>query len=67
MLFNPDPSKQAHEVLFSNKITKTNHPNIIFNGNTVQKGANPKHLGLILEKKLTFNDHITSTLTTVIN
>ena len=37
MPFNPDPSKQAQEVLFSNKVVKTNHPNITFNGNTVQK------------------------------
>ena len=49
MSFNPDPSKQAQEVLFSNKVTKTNHPNIIFNGNKVQKSANQKHLGLILD------------------
>ena len=65
MSFNPDPSKQAQEILFSNKVMKTNHPNIIFNGNTVQKSANQKHLGLILDEKLTFNDHITSKLTTV--
>ena len=64
MSFNPDPSKQAQEILFSNKVMKTNHPNIIFNGNTVQKSANQKHLGLILDEKLTFNDHITSKLTT---
>ena len=65
MLFNPDFSKQALKVLFSNKVTKTNHPNIIFNGNMVQKSANQKHLSLILDEKLTFNDHITSKLTTV--
>ena len=65
MSFNPDPSKQAQEVLFCNKVIKTNHPNIIFNSNTVQKSANQKHLGLILGEKLTFNDHITSKLTTV--
>ena len=41
---------------------KTNHPNIMFNGNTVQKSANQKHLGLILDEKLTFNNHITSKL-----
>ena len=40
MSFNPDPSKQAQEILFSNKVMKTNHPNIIFNGNTVQESAN---------------------------
>ena len=62
MSFNPDPSKQAQEILFSNKVMKTNHPNIIFNGNTVQKSANQKHLGLILDEKLTFNNHITSKL-----
>ena len=67
MSFNQNPSKQAQEVLFSNKATKTNHPNIIFNGRkkTVEKSANQKHLGLILDEKLTFNDHITSKLTTV--
>ena len=65
MSFNTDPSKQAQEVLFCNKVTKTNHPNIIFNSNMVQKNANQKHLGLILGEKLTFNYHITSKLTTV--
>ena len=65
MSVNPDPSKQAQEVLFSNKATKTNHPNIIFNDNTVQKSFNQKHLGLILDEKSTFDDHITSELTAV--
>ena len=36
-----------------------------FYGNTVQKSSNQKHLGLILDEKLTFNDHITSKLTIV--
>ena len=63
MSFNPDPSKQVQEVLFSNKVNKANHPNIMFNGNMVQKSANQKHLDLILDEKLTFNDHITSKLT----
>ena len=31
----------------------------------VQNSANQKHLGLIVDEKLTFNDHITSKLTTV--
>ena len=31
----------------------------------VQKSANQKHPGLISDEKLTFNDHITSKLTTV--
>ena len=57
-------SKQAQEVLFSNKATKTNDPNIIFNDNKVQNSANQKHYDLILDEKLNFNDHITSKLTT---
>ena len=65
MQFDQDPSKQVQEVLFSNKVAKTNHPNIIFNGNTAQENADQKHLGLILDEKLTFNDRITSKLTTV--
>ena len=50
--------------MFSNKATKTNNRNIIFDGTTVQKSANWNHPGLTLDKKLTFNDHITSTFTT---
>ena len=65
MSFNLNPLRQAQEVMFSNKITKTNHPNIMFLGNTVPNSANQKHLGLILDEKLIFNDHITSRLITV--
>ena len=36
------PSKQAHAVLFSNKATDSNHPDIIFNGNMVQNSAKSK-------------------------
>ena len=49
----------------ANKATKTNHPNFTFNGNKVKNSANQKHLGLILDEKLIFNDHITSKLTFV--
>ena len=31
----------------------------------VQNGASQKHLGLILDEKVTFNNHIRSNLTTV--
>ena len=33
--FNPDPTKQATEVLFSCKITIPEHPQITFNGTVV--------------------------------
>ena len=57
MEFNPDPIKQATEVLFSCKISGPNHPQLIFNGIAVAKVNDQKHLGLdtrfeiILRKK----------------
>ena len=31
MSFNPDPSKQAQEVIFSRKLKKVSHPPLVFN------------------------------------
>ena len=56
--FNPDPLRQATEVLFSCKKNIQNHPQIIFNGITVAKVNEQKHLGLILESDLSFKKHI---------
>ena len=45
MNFNPNPLKQAQEVIFSRKMTKTNHPSLIFNDNLVHQVAIKKHVG----------------------
>ena len=58
MSFNPDITKQAQEVLFSRKTSKTIHPDLTFNNSVVQKASSQKHLGLILDQKLTFNQHL---------
>ena len=58
MEFNPDPSKQATEVLFSCKKSTPNHPQLIFNGSVVAKISNRKHLGLILDSGLSFEKHL---------
>ena len=42
--FNPNRLKQAQEVIFSCKMTKTNHPTLVFNGNPVHQAALQKHL-----------------------
>ena len=34
MNVNPDPAKQAQEVIFSRKVQTINHPPLIFNQNT---------------------------------
>ena len=54
MSFNPDPNKQATEVLFSRKINSDDHPKLTFNRNQVQRCSSQKHLGLILDNKLDF-------------
>ena len=44
MSFNPDLSKQAQEVIFSRIRLEVNHPELYFNGLTVQKTNVQKHL-----------------------
>ena len=58
MEFNPDPSKQATEVLFSCKKSSPHHPQFIFNGAAVANVNEQKHLGLILDSKLSFEKHL---------
>ena len=53
MSFDPEPSKQAVEILFSQKKIKPAHPPLFFNGLIVNKVNHHKHLGLILDSKLT--------------
>ena len=60
MSFNPDPMKQAVEVIFSRKRTTVNHPPISFNDTQVVRVNEHKHLGIILDSKLTFSSHIQS-------
>ena len=54
MEFNPDPTKQATEVLFS----CPNHPQLIFNGSVAKKVNEQKHFGLILDSGLSFKKGI---------
>ena len=58
MLFNPDPSKQAIEICFSHKRENKNYPSLMFNDTKVELATSQKHLGLILDSRLDFNEHI---------
>ena len=58
MSFNPDPTKQAVEVTFSKKKISVDHPPIFFNDVTVMKVDEHKHLGVVLDSRLTFSSHI---------
>ena len=59
MIFNPDLTKQAQEVIFSRKLSKLFHP---FNNSQVSQTKTQKHLGLILDSKLNFNEHLKDVL-----
>ena len=54
MSFNPDPSKHVQELIFSRNTTKVSHPKIFFNKVPVLQVDCQKHLGFILDSKLTF-------------
>ena len=58
MTFNPDCSKQAQEIIFSRKLKKVTHPPLLFNNNNVSQVNFQTHLGVILDVKLTFEEHL---------
>ena len=60
MIFNPDLSKQAQEVIFSRKIKKLLHPTLLFNNIPLNNSLFQNHLGLTLDIKLNFSEHIKS-------
>ena len=58
MEFNPDPLKQATQIIFSCKRNETQHPPIYFNGVEVATENEQIHLGLTLTKGLNFSKHV---------
>ena len=58
MRFNPDPNKQAQDVIFCRKINKIDHPPLYFNQNLVKSSSTHKHLGMVLDTRLDFNLHL---------
>ena len=62
---NPDLSKQSQEVIFSRKIKKMPHPSLVFNNNNVLQISSQKDLGVTLDVKLTFGEHLSNILNKV--
>ena len=60
MSFNPDPNKQAQEVIFTRKSKNMHHPPLIFNKSKVFQSTTQKHLGLILDNRLSFEEYLTA-------
>ena len=65
MGFNPEPSKQTQEVMFSRKIKKLSHSSLIFSNNNVLQASSQKLLGVTLDVKLTFDKHLNNVLNKV--
>ena len=65
ILFNPDPSKPAQEVLFSRKKKTQSHPELSLNNIPVERSSYQKHLGLIFDEKLNFKQHIDNAISKI--
>ena len=60
MSFHPDSSKQVQEIIFS----LSDHP-LVFNNVNISQCKSQKHIGIILDSKLTLEDHYTTTLSKI--
>ena len=61
MQFNPNPNKQANEIIFSRKLVSNNlsHPPAKLSNNNITRCPNfVKHLEVVLDSNLNFNTHI---------
>ena len=61
-IFNPELTKQAKEVIFSWKLNKPAHPDLIFNNSQASQTESQTHLGLILDNKLDFSELLKAVL-----
>ena len=64
-LFNPDPKKPALEVIFSRNKQFQIHPTINLNNVEVERAPYQNHLGIILDEKLNFIQHIDSAISKI--
>ena len=58
MCSDPYRNKHAQEAIFLRKIRKGFHPNLYFNDHSIERSVAHKHLVLILDEKLSFNNCI---------
>ena len=57
MSFNPDPSKEAHDVIFNSKVNKDSHPLSTSNNNIAYQTTSKNHLGTILDNCESFEEY----------
>ena len=57
MSFNPEPSKQAQEVILTRMLQKKDYPPLYFNDTSVKETCKQNHLGMLLDFRLDFQEH----------
>ena len=62
MSFNPEPSKQAQEVIFKLKLQKKDYLPLYFNDSSVKEACKQKYLRMLLDFRLDFKEHCKSLL-----
>ena len=65
MKCNPDPTKQVQKIIYSRKKSVFIYPLVYFNKTLVNSTATHKHLGMILDSKLSYENHLQSVFSTV--
>ena len=58
MNFKRNPSEQVEEVVFSRKVNTPLHLPLVFNSSNVAPSNCQKHLGMMLDSILTFNEYL---------
>ena len=58
MSFKPDVTKHAQEIIFSQKKNNASQLSLYFNDTQIHRKSVQKHLGLLLDEKLSFLEHI---------
>ena len=60
MQFNPDQNKQAQKLYFSKKAGNKKLLDLNFNKSNVASSPSVKQLGMLLDSRLNFNEHVQS-------
>ena len=57
MSFDPEPSKQAQDVTITRKLQKKGYSPLYFNDSSVKETCKQKHIGMLMDFRLDFQEH----------